>query len=92
MNTQRFAHALAALALTGLAGTVHAAWGHGDYLHVEAYQHQRALSPTGPGGAHGKSATFLNEYDMIRAFAPDLGEEAGTSARKAQRSDEAARS
>lgn len=91
MNTHGIAHTLAALALAGLAGSAHAAWGHSDYLHVEAYQHQRTLIVSGSAAAHPKSATSPHEYDMIRAFEPYFGEEAGVRARKVQRADEAPR-
>ena len=91
MNTtlHRISPALALLALAGLTGTAHAAWGHSDYTHVEAYQQQHTPDAW---TSHRKAVGLQHDYGMIRAFERDFGEEARSRARKAQGSGSATRS
>ncbi|MFP5505574.1 MAG: hypothetical protein ACLGH6_05205 [Gammaproteobacteria bacterium] len=89
--TTRWIHpALGALVFAGIAGSAHAAWGHSDYAHIQAYQHLEAFAaPRTAATGRTSSGMLLNEPVTIRAFDEDFAE-INKQTRKARRSDRAA--
>ena len=91
MTTRWIPPALGALVLAGFAGGAHAAWGHSDYAHVQAYRHLEALPAPRPAGVIlADPGLFKHEPVTIRAFDEDFAERAKPQTRKARRSDRAA--
>ncbi|MEW5967156.1 MAG: hypothetical protein AB1720_09230 [Pseudomonadota bacterium] len=85
--TTRWIHpALGALAFAGIAGSAHAAWGHSDYAHVQAYRHLETLAAPGPANP----GVLLNDPVTIRAFDEDFAEISKHPTRKTRRSGRAA--
>lgn len=89
--TTRWIHpALGALALIGLAGSAHAAWGHSDYAHAQAYRQLASFAAPREDTNLENSAFSPHNPVMIRAFDEDLIERSQFTTRKAKRPDRAA--
>lgn len=90
MTTRWIHRALGALALAGIAGGAHAAWGHSDYAHVQAYRHLEASAiPRTEDAGVAKSGAFVHDPATIRAFDEDLSERSKPRTRKAKHSGQA---
>lgn len=80
--------ALGALALASLASGAHAAWGHSDYTHMQAYRHSEAFAAPHTEDANAAHAVFSTHDPVtIRAFEADFAEQSDPSMRKARHSD-----
>lgn len=91
MTTPWIHPALGALALAGIAGSAHAAWGHSDYAHVQAYQQLEAIAaPHKAASSQAIPGIFQHDPVTIRAFDEDFAEIRKSQTRKAKRSDRAA--
>lgn len=76
--------------LAALTGGAHAAWGHSDHAHVEAYRHlQAAVTDEGRAGAAidpTPTRRVVHKEGMIRALDPAFDENARSRARPGERS------
>lgn len=83
--------ALGALALSSLAGGAHAAWGHSDYTHMQAYRHSEAFAVPHTEDVNSTHPVFSSHDPVtIRAFDEDFAEQSDRRTRKARHSDRVA--
>lgn len=91
MTTPWIHPALGALMFAGIAGSAHAAWGHSDYAHIQAYRHLEVFAvPRTAAAGVANPGILLNEPVTIRAFDEDSAEIRKQQTRKAGPSDRAA--
>lgn len=69
MTTRWTLPALGTLALAALSGNAHAAWGHSDYAHVEAYRQLETVTMPRPAtNGRAQGIPFKEDPATIRAF------------------------